>query len=242
MKKDRIQKVMSEQGYCSRRAAEKLIADGRVKVNGHAVSLGDKMSASDVLTVDGERLRVEKSPEKLYFALYKPRGFVTTLSDEKDRKCVSDLMEEVGTRLFPIGRLDLDSEGLLIMTNDGDLANAVLASKKNITKLYRVTTRPNASEEQLIALSSGVTLDDGYTTKPITIRTITAEPNRSVLEFSLHEGRNRQIRRMCDAVGLEVIRLRRTAIGPVKLGMLGQGKYRELTKQEVAALKNAVGR
>lgn len=240
MKEERIQKVMSQQGLCSRRAAEEMIKQGRVKLNGHPVGLGDKMGPRDVLSVDGERVQLEKRTEFVYYMLNKPRGYVTTMSDEKNRKCVTDLMD-VEKRVFPVGRLDMDSEGLLLLTNDGELTNALLGGKSGITKYYRVTVHPTATEEQIIALSSGVKLDDGYVTQPIIIRTLAEEPTRTVLEFALNEGKNRQIRRMCTAVGLEVARLRRIAEGPLRLGMLKTGQYRELTKTEVAALKNAAG-
>ncbi len=241
MAEKRIQKLLSEQGYCSRRAAEQLINEGRVKVNGHPVKLGDKMDERDAVSVDGMTLTLQKQPEKLYYMLHKPRGFVTTLADERGRRCVSDLVSDIGERLVPVGRLDLESEGLLIMTNDGEFVNALTHPSRRVAKLYRVTTRPEASEEQLIALATGVKLDDGTLTAPANVRALSVEPGRSVLEITLREGKNREIRRMCESVGLQTIRLRRTALGPLKLGMLQPGKYRELTKQEVASLKKAAG-
>lgn len=240
MAQERIQKIMSEQGLCSRRAAEQIIAEGRVKLNGHPVKVGDKMDpARDVLTVDGQRIRIEKEQKLYYIILYKPRGYVTTASDELGRKTVMELVGDIPARLFPVGRLDKDSEGLLLMTNDGEFANLMMHPSGGITKLYRVTVRPRADEEQVLRLSQGVVLDDGTQTAPCVINVVTDEPGRTVMEMTLREGKNREIRRMCEAVGLEVIRLKRSAEGSVKLGMLQPGQYRELTRQEVTALKNS---
>lgn len=236
---DRIQKVLSAAGYCSRRKAEELIENGKVTVNGHRASLGDKMDPKkDVVAVGGERVHIETRREKLYFALNKPRGYVTTLSDELDRKCVADLMSDVGERLYPVGRLDRESEGLLIMTNDGDLANKVTHPSRGVTKLYRVSVSPSADEEQLSALASGATIE-GLELRPSSVRVTGDGPDRTVLEIALKEGKNREIRRLCEYAGLTVTRLKRTSIGPVKLGALPAGKYRELTKQELSALRSA---
>ena len=243
MAEERIQKIMSEQGLCSRRAAEQIIAEGRVKVNGHPVTLGDKMDPhQDILSVDGQRIYIQRKREFYYYMLNKPRGFVTTTSDELGRKTVMDLMEGVPARVFPVGRLDRDSEGLLLMTNDGAFAQAVTHPSGGISKLYRVTVQPRADEAQILKLSSGVVLDDGTKTMPCAINVVTDEPGRSVLEMTLKEGKNREIRRMCEAVGLEVIRLKRNAEGVVKLGMLQPGKYRELTKAEVNGLRAAAAK
>ena len=239
--KERIQKIMAEQGHCSRRAAEQLIREGRVKLNGRPASLGDKMDIlKDHISVDGVTLVLQKRRQMLYYLLHKPRGYVTTLSDRHAAKTIVDLMPGIAGRVYPVGRLDKDSEGLLLLTNDGELANRLTAPGSKIAKLYRVTVRPAPTEEQLIALSQGVTLDDGYRTGTTVIRVAEENPGRGVLEFTLHEGKNRQIRRMCDAVGLEVVRLKRTAIGPLRLGMLQPGQMRELKKEELAAIRNAV--
>ena len=144
--------------------------------------------------------------------------------------------------MYPVGRLDKDSEGLLLLTNDGDFANLLTHPSHGVSKLYRVTVRPHATEEQIIALTDGVVLDDGSKTLPAAIHVVTDEPERTVLEMTIREGKNRQIRRMCEAVGLDVIRLRRSALGAVKLGMLQPGQYRELTSQEVTALRTAASR
>lgn len=240
MAEERIQKIMSEQGLCSRRAAEQIIAEGRVKVNGHPVKVGDKMDPNrDVLHVDDERIYIQKNQQLYYLALYKPRGYVTTASDELGRKTVMELVADIPARLYPVGRLDKDSEGLLLMTNDGAFAQAVTHPSGGISKLYRVTVQPRADEAQILKLSSGVMLDDGTKTMPCAINVVTDEPGRTVMEMTLKEGKNREIRRMCEAVGLEVIRLKRNAEGVVKLGMLQPGKYRELTKAEVNGLRAA---
>ncbi|HJB20266.1 MAG TPA: rRNA pseudouridine synthase [Candidatus Fournierella merdavium] len=237
---ERIQKVMAEQGLCSRRAAEQIILEGRVKVNGHPARLGDKMDVNrDSLMIDGERIRLVKKQEYHYLMLHKPRGFVTTTSDERGRKTVMDLLADYPVRVFPVGRLDKDSEGLLLLTNDGDFANLMMHPSHGVSKLYRVTVHPRADESQVVALSEGVTLEDGTVTQPAVVNVVVDEPGRTVLEMTIKEGKNRQIRRMCEAVGLEVARLRRSAMGAVKLGMLQPGQYRELTKSEVAALRAA---
>lgn len=239
--KERIQKVLSEQGYCSRRAAEALIREGRVTVNGHPTTLGDQLDpVKDVLAVDGTRVLLQKHRALVYYILNKPRGYVTTLDDPHAEKTIAQLLAGIAERVYPVGRLDKDSEGLLLLTNDGALTNRLTHPGTKIGKLYRVTVRPAATEEQLIALSSGVVLDDGYRTQPMTLRVLASEPGRGVLEITLFEGKNRQIRRMCDAVGLDVARLKRTAIGPIRLGMLQPGTYRELKKEEIAALRGAV--
>ena len=240
MAEERIQKIMAEQGLCSRRAAEQIIAEGRVKVNGHPVKVGDKMDPHrDVLHVDDQRIYIQKDQQLYYLALYKPRGYVTTANDELGRKTVMELVSDIPARLYPVGRLDKDSEGLLLMTDDGAFINMLTHPSGGVGKLYRVTVNPRATEQQIIEMSSGVVLDDGVKTKPCVIHVVVDEPGRSVLEITLHEGRNRQIRRMCSAVGLQVVRLRRSAEGPVKLGMLQPGEYRELKKSEINALRNA---
>jgi 23S rRNA pseudouridine2605 synthase len=243
MAEERIQKVMSEQGLCSRRAAEQIIAEGRVKLNGHPVKVGDKMDpARDILTVDGERIYIQKDQQMYYLVLYKPRGYVTTASDELGRRTVMDLVKDVPARLYPVGRLDKDSEGLLLMTNDGEFANAMMHPSGGISKLYRVTVSPRAEEAQIIRMSEGVVLDDGTKTLPCSINVVVDEPGRTVMEMTLREGKNREIRRMCEAVGLQVVRLKRNAEGVVKLGMLQPGKYRELTKQELTGLRAAAAK
>ena len=206
-------------------------------------AVGDKMDPDrDVLHVDGERIYIDKEQKMYYLALYKPRGYVTTVSDELGRRTVMDLVADIPARLYPVGRLDKDSEGLLLMTNDGAFANAMMHPSGGISKLYRVTVQPHATEEQVLQLSSGVVLDDGTRTLPCTVNVVVDEPGRTVMEITLKEGKNREIRRMCEAVGLQVVRLKRNAEGVVKLGMLQPGKYRELTRQELSGLRAAAAK
>ncbi len=231
---ERVQKLIAQAGIASRRKAEEFIRQGRVTVNGRPIKLGDSARPNkDVIAVDGQR--IANSCGRIYLALHKPRGFVTTMEDERGRKCVAQLVEDVPGRVYPVGRLDKDSEGLLIMTNDGDLANAVSHPKTHVAKTYRVTLRPGITEEQLIELSTGIMLD-GRMTAPAKARVLEQQPGRAVVEIVLYEGRNREIRRMCESMGLEVARLKRTAIGPVRLSMLPQGRHRELSREEIAGL------
>lgn len=237
----RIQKLLADAGYCSRRQAEALMEAGRVQRNGRPVKPGDKALPTDILTVDGERVRIPKKKALRYIMLNKPRGYVTTVSDELDRRCVMDLLEEVGERVYPVGRLDRNSEGLLLLTNDGNFANGIMHPSRHVSKTYRVTVRPPVTEEQLTAMSEGIVLD-GRKTLPATIVMLTNEAARAVLQITIREGRNRQIRRMCEAVGLPVVRLKRTAVGPLKLGMLKPGAWRDLTPEELRAIRNAIGK
>ena len=232
--KNRLQKILAANGVSSRRKAEEMIAAGRVTVNGRKAGLGDSADPDrDVIAVDGQR--IVRSTQKYYLALHKPRGFVTTMNDERDRKCVAQLVDGIGDRVYPVGRLDKDSEGLLLMTNDGDFANMISHPRQHIAKTYRVTVRPGISEEQLNRISTGI-LIEGKMTAPAKVRVLEQQGERVVLEIVLYEGRNREIRKMCEALGLEVARLKRTAIGPVRLGMLKQGAYRELSKEEIRSL------
>lgn len=234
----RLQKYMAECGIASRRKSEELIAAGKVKVNGKIASIGDKViPGKDKVLVAGKP--IQKEAELYYVMLHKPRGFVTTMQDEQNRKCVAELVTEVPARVYPVGRLDRDSEGLLLLTNDGEFANNMMHPSKHVPKVYRVTVRPNINEEQINTMMTGMMID-GQKTLPADVRVVTREPNRVVLEITICEGRNRQIRKMCEALGLEVARLKRTAIGSVKLGMLQQGKWRYLTPQEVKSLKQSV--
>lgn len=241
MEKTRIQKIIADAGYCSRRKAEELISKGKVTLNGRPVKLGDKAGSRDIIAVDGERIYIPKKKNKIYIMMNKPRGYVTTVSDELDRKCVMDLLSDLEERVYPIGRLDRNSEGLLLFTNDGEFANSIMHPSKHISKTYRVTVRPDISDEQLVKLAEGVEID-GKKTLPANVVVKNKQPGRVVLLITIKEGRNRQIRKMCEAVGLEVARLRRISIGPVKLGMLKSGTYRELTPDELRAIRNAIGK
>lgn len=232
--KIRLQKHLSECGIASRRKAEELIEQGKVKINGHIAYLGIKVDPKrDKVTVRGKA--VVPVNEKIYIMLNKPRGYITTMRDELGRKNVSELTADAGARLFPVGRLDRDSEGLLIMTNDGDFANKLTHPSSHVNKTYRVTVRGNAEEEQILQMKEGILLD-GKKTLPCDCFVAERKTDRTVLIFIIHEGKNRQIRRMCEAVGLEVIRLKRTEIAGVKLGMLPQGKWRPLNKREMRRL------
>lgn len=232
--KVRLQKYLSECGVASRRKAEDLIMAGRVKVNGKPASIGDKIDPNrDTVVVAGKKIK--KTKKNTYIMLHKPRGFITTLSDEMGRKCVAQLVEDVGTRVYPVGRLDRDSEGLLLLTDDGEFANALTHPTHHVPKTYRVTVRPTITEEQITALTTGIEID-GRMTMPSEVRVIEKKEGRVVLEIIIYEGRNRQIRKMCDSLGLEVARLKRTQIGSVKLGMLKQGDWRNLTEEEVHKL------
>lgn len=235
----RLQKFLSECGVASRRKSEELISMGKVKVNGRIAQIGDKINPKrDTVTVSGKR--VVSSKNKYYIMLHKPRGFVTTLSDEMDRKCVADLVKDIPERIYPVGRLDKDSEGLLLMTNDGDFANAMMHPKHHVPKTYRVTVRQNVTENMVDQLAVGIVIE-GRKTATADVRVLLKEDTRTVLEIILYEGRNREIRKMCESLGLEVIRLKRTQFGSVKLGMLAQGKYRELTPEEVHKLMASSG-
>ncbi len=235
----RVQKMLADCGVASRRKAEEMIRDGRVTINGTTAMLGDKVApGKDIVMLDGEKVSVKVlEEERIYLMLHKPRGFITTMHDDRDRKDVTMLLEDVPQRVYPIGRLDKDSEGLLLFTNDGAFANKMMHPSGHVPKTYRVTVRPRVKESQLVELAAGVEID-GVRTLPATVRVLSEEPDRSVLEIILKEGRNRQIRKMCEQVGLEVARLKRTAIGPIKLGMLQPGEYRMLETKEVKALKS----
>ncbi|SEK36012.1 23S rRNA pseudouridine2605 synthase [Ruminococcus sp. YRD2003] len=233
--------MIADSGYCSRRKAEELISRGKVRLNGHPVKLGDKCGCKDIITIDGERIYMPRKKNLVYIMMNKPRGYVTTVSDELDRRCVMDLLDGVEERVYPIGRLDRNSEGLLLFTNDGDFANSIMHPSRHVSKTYRVTVHPDISDDQLVQLSEGVDID-GRKTLPASVIVKEKEQGRVVLLITIKEGRNRQIRKMCEAVGLEVARLRRISIGPVKLGMLKPGTWRELTAEELRALRTAIGK
>ena len=230
----RLQKFLAQCGIASRRGAEEMIVQGKVKINGKTAVLGDKVTSSDKVYVSGRRVVMPKTKYR-YIMLNKPRGYITTMNDERGRKCVAELVKNVGERVCPVGRLDKDSEGMLVFTNDGEFANKIMHPRNSVYKFYRVTVRPGITEEQLVKLETGVEID-GAKTAPAIVHVVQKEPGRVVLEMILHEGKNREIRRMCDAVGLEVARLRRTQIGGVKMGMLKQGDWRDLTEKEVKNL------
>lgn len=237
----RLQKFMAEQGVASRRKSEDLIRAGKVKVNGHVAEIGMKINPrKDLVTVGKQKLTNVKNRKMVYVMLNKPRGYVTTVSDELGRKTIMDLLPDFGCRIYPVGRLDKDSEGLLLLTNDGSFTNCMTHPSHEYAKVYRVTVRPAVNDDILFNLRNGIEID-GRMTAPCEVTVLTEEENRVVLEFILHEGRNRQIRKMCESQGLEVARLKRISIGPVKLGMLKQGDYRELSEQDVKKLLRSAG-
>ncbi len=238
MEAKRIQKIISDSGLCSRRKAEEFIAQGRVTVNGRPCALGDKATLRDIIAVDGKAI-AEQPREKRYIMLNKPRGYITTMSDEQGRRIASELLDGVEERVIPVGRLDRNSEGLLLFTNDGEFANSITHPSRHVSKTYRVTIDGSVSEEQILRLTTGVELDDGKITLPCNVEVLVEEPGRTVLRIVIKQGLNRQIRRMCAAVGLNVGRLRRTAIGGVKLGMLKTGEWRDLTPEELRILRAA---
>jgi 23S rRNA pseudouridine2605 synthase len=238
-KEERLQKFISECGVASRRKAEILISEGHVKVNGRIPKLGDTVNpVKDIVTVNGVSIKPNK--KRIYIALNKPRGYVTTLNDEFGRKTVTELITGIDTRLYPVGRLDKDSEGLLLLTDDGTFANALTHPSHHVAKVYRVSVNPEITEQQLLQFEKGIELD-GVRTAPAKAKLIREEKGRAVVEITLYEGRNRQIRRMCESMGLEVARLNRIAVGNVKLGSLASGEYRELDTNELKSLFKAAG-
>ena len=235
--RERLQKIISSAGICSRRAAEKLISEGKVTVNGAVAVLGESADPdSDDIRVEGRRLSA--GGERTYLLLNKPRGFVTTLSDEKGRRTVAELVADCGKRVYPVGRLDLDSEGLLIMTDDGEFANAMMHPRYEISKTYETLVSGDA-ERALPILRSALDID-GYVIRPATVDIIGREGERSLLSVTIHEGRNRQVRKMCEKAALRVHRLRRVSEGPLALGALPLGKWRKLDQNELELIKNVI--
>ena len=228
----RLQKFFTDSGVLSRRAAEAEILAGNVLVNGTAARLGDKVDPDcDEVVYKGRRIQPRADKPHRYVMLNKPRGYVTTAHDEKGRKNVTELVKAAKTRLYPVGRLDMDSEGLLLLTDDGDLTNRLTHPRHEIPKIYHVEVSPAPTQMQLQLLTDPMELD-GYRLLPVGVRRLEA----TSLEMTLYEGRNRQIRRMCEAVGLRVVRLQRVAIGTLELGALSSGEWRDLTEAEVAYL------
>ncbi len=235
--KERLQKIISASGICSRRAAEKLISEGKVLVNGVPASLGESADPEiDVISVEGKTLALKD--ERTYLMLNKPRGFVTTLSDERGRKTVAELVADCGKRVYPVGRLDLDSEGLLIFTDDGEFANALMHPRLEIKKTYETLVSGNA-EKALPILRSAMEID-GYKIRPAEVEMIGREEGKTLLSITIHEGRNRQVRKMCEQASLRVHRLKRVSEGPLSLGALPLGKWRELTENEMKELRNVI--
>lgn len=231
---ERIQKILSARGVASRRQAEAMIIEGRVTCNGAVCTLGDTADAdTDVILLDGKP--IPSATDHVYIMLNKPRGYVTTMSDEKGRKNVSQLVADCGCRVYPVGRLDMNSEGLLLMTNDGDFANQIMHPSHEIEKTYHVIVK-NYSLDALELLKRPIVLD-GYKIRPPKVEVLEVTNRSAVLSVVIHEGRNRQVRRMCAAAGMPVLKLRRVSEGTLDLGQLPVGKWRFLTKDEINRLK-----
>ena len=227
----KLQKYFSDCGILSRRAAEEEIKQGKVTVNGEVAFLGMRIFPDvDVVVYKGARV-IAQSEEKLYILLNKPRGIVTTLSDEKGRPTVLSLISGLGARVYPVGRLDIDSDGLLLLTNDGALTNKLTHPRHKIPKIYNVTVKGEVTEGALTLLSSPLVID-GYKIQPVEVEIIKKEPSQTILKMTLYEGRNRQIRKMCALADLKITRLTRVALGNIALGSLEVGKWRFLTQSE----------
>ena len=234
----RLQKFIADSGLMSRRAAEEEIKLGNVAVNGHVAELGMKINPhEDIVTHKGKRIRFEKR-EYTYIMLNKPRGYLSSTSDDRGRKCVTDLLEGVSARVYPVGRLDLISEGMLLLTDDGDLKNKLTHPSHSLPKIYRVKVGGKVTEGQMEILTSPMTID-GYEIKPVEVKIGDMDESGTVLKMTLVEGRNRQIRKMCEQAGLTVKRLSRVSIGNLKLDGLQVGKWRYLEDEEVEYLKKA---
>ena len=238
MEKIRLQKFIADQGIMSRRAAEEEIKMGNVSVNGHLATLGDKVSPiEDIVTIRGRKIKYQKSANT-YIMINKPRGYLSSTSDDRGRKCVTDLLEGVDARVYPVGRLDLISEGMLLLTDDGELKNRLTHPSHSLPKIYRVKVAEEVSEEQLEILSSPLMIDD-YQIRPVEVKIASFDESGTVLKMTLFEGRNRQIRKMCEQANLTVRRLSRVSIGNLKLDGLAVGKWRHLKDEEVEYLKKA---
>ena len=234
----RIQKFIADSGLMSRRAAEEEINRGNIAVNGHVAEIGMKINPKDdVVTYKGKRVRYERR-EYTYIMINKPRGYLSSTSDDRGRKCVTDLLEGIDARVYPVGRLDLISEGMLLLTDDGELKNRLTHPSTSLPKLYRVKVGGAVSEAQYEALSSPMEID-GYKIRPVDVVIAESDESGTVLKMTLVEGRNRQIRKMCEAVGLSVKRLSRVSIGNLKLNSLPVGKWRYLEQNEIDYLYKA---
>ena len=238
----RIQKFFTDCGILSRRAAEEEIKKGRVKVNGVVAEVGQKIDPTrDRVEYRGQVIEATEKPRFTYVMLNKPRGYLSTVTDDRGRHTVTELVADAGVRLYPVGRLDMDSEGLLLLTNDGELTNRLTHPKHEIPKIYHVKIRGTVTAEQVKALSSSMEID-GYRILPVKTELISVKDDTSVLRMTLFEGRNRQIRKMCESQSLTVLRLCRIAIGDLKLGNLAPGKWRYLTKTQVDYLKGSAAK
>jgi 23S rRNA pseudouridine2605 synthase len=237
----RLQKFLSDAGLMSRRAAEEEIKNGNVSVNGHTAEIGVKIDPKkDIVSYRGVRVKYEKR-EYTYIMMNKPRGYLSSTSDDRGRKCVTDLLDNVDARVYPVGRLDLISEGMLLLTDDGELKNRLTHPSYSLPKVYRVKVSGSVSEEQYNLLTSKMIID-GYEINPVTVVLGESDESGTVMKMTLTEGRNRQIRKMCEQAGLTVKRLSRISIGNLKLNNLPVGKWRYLDSEEVNYLINATKR
>lgn len=233
---ERLQKYMASCGVASRRKCEEIILSGKVKVNGNIIcELGSKVDVNnDVVEYNGKIIKPEEN--KVYIMLNKPEGYITSVKDEKNRKTVIDLVN-INERIYPIGRLDYDSSGLLLLTNDGDIYNKIIHPRVKIVKRYIAVVKGEFNKSEIDKFKKGIDIG-GYITAPASIKIIKFEDNKTTVEIGIHEGKNRQIRKMCSALGHDVIALKRIAIGEIKLGYLKRGEYRNLTKEELKYINN----
>ena len=232
----RLNKYIASAGVCSRRKADELIANGNVKINGVVIrEMGAQVEEGDVVSVNGTEIKADAA--KVYVAVNKPMGYITSMDDDKDRQTVADLVADIPERLFPVGRLDYNTTGLLIMTNDGALTYALTHPKHEVSKTYVATVAGVLSNTRLARLRKGVDIG-GFVTSPAQVRVLRQNPRSAVVEISIHEGKNRQVRKMFAAVGNKVQSLERVAIGDIRLGRLLPGHYRKLTKAEIEYLKS----
>ena len=238
--KERLQKILAQAGVASRRNAEKLIAAGRVAVDGKAITeLGAKVEAADVhITVDGKPLPAQEA--HVYFLLNKPKGYITTAHDDRGRRTVLDLLPEVKERIYPVGRLDNNTEGLLLLTNDGALTNGLLHPKQEVDKTYVARVQPAPTEQALVHLTEGVKLEDGMTA-PALVRLLSSDGDEARVEITIHEGRNRQVRRMFAAVGCDVKALKRKSFAGLTLAGVPRGTHRPLTQAVLTHLRELAG-
>lgn len=233
----RLQKYLADAGISSRRKAEQLITEGKVKVNGEVITnLGTKVNPNkDVIYYNNNIIKI--SSKKIYILLNKPEKYVTTVDDQFNRPTVIELLHSVSERIYPVGRLDYNTSGLLLLTNDGDLTYKITHPKHCIRKIYIAKVKGTPQEASLEKLRKGIVIDS-YKTAPAKVKILSKSKNNTILQISIYEGRNRQVRKMCEAIGHPVISLKRIAIGNIFLGDLPIGQYRSLTKEEINYLKN----
>lgn len=230
----RLQKFLADSGVASRRKCEELIAQGRVEVNGQLVSIpGTKINGSEIIKVDGKQ--IGQHPEKVYIILNKPVGYISSAKDQFSRKTVLDLIGTIKERIYPVGRLDYDTSGLILLTNDGEFANKMMHPKHELEKVYRAIISGKLSETEIRSLKKGIAIED-YVTAPAKVNIIEMSDKDSIVEITIHEGKNRQVRKMFEAIGHTILRLKRISIGPIQIKGLEEGMWRYLSKDEIKAL------